>query len=426
MSSAEPAEVDEVRSGLRAAVAAFRYRNFALFWTGALISSTGGWVQNVTIPYVIYKLTDSEAWVGFAGFSLLISAAIFGPIGGTLADRYDRRHVLLVTQSAQAAVALSLWAVWSAGVRSPGVIVALASLSGVFGGLMIGSWQAFVSELVPREALLNAVTLNSAQFNAARAFGPAIGGIVLATLGPGWGFFLNAVSFLAVIGALLLIHLDRIVEKATGRMRVVRDLRETVQYVRRSPGIHTCLVVVAGLSFADSPLFQFVVVFADDVFNVDTWVFGVLSAALGIGAILATPFVAGWGGTLPRRKLVAGAMALNGISLMLFALSPNAWWGFFFLMGAGAGYLAIASSLNTTIQLQVEETKRGKVLAFYLLGVTLVAPIGALVQGFLVNAIGPRAAFTIAGAAFLGLLALLRAKGSLRHLDAESATAAAG
>jgi MFS family permease len=290
---------------------------------------------------------------------------------------------------------------------------------------MIGSWQAFVSELVPREALLNAVTLNSAQFNAARAFGPAIGGIVLAVLGPAWGFFINGVSFLAVIGALLLIHLDRVVAKVTGKLQVLADLKQTVHYVRRAPGIRTCVIVVAGLSFADSPLFQFVVVFAQDVFEVDTWVFGVLSAALGIGAILATPFVAGWGGTLPRRTLVAGAMALNGISLVLFALSPNAWVGFFFLMGAGAGYLAIASSLNTTIQLQVEETMRGKVLSFYVLGVTLVAPIAALLQGVLVNVIGARAAFTIAGAVFLGLLGLLRASGALHHLDAESAGVAA-
>ena len=424
VSSAEPAEIEEVRPGLRAAVAAFRYRNFALFWTGALVSSTGGWVQNVTIPYVVYKLTDNEAWVGFAGFSLLITAALFGPVGGTLADRFDRRRVLITTQSAQAAVALALWATWSAGVRSPGLIVGLAALSGVFAGLMIGSWQAFVSELVPREALLNAVTLNSAQFNAARAFGPAVGGIVLATLGPAWGFFINAVSFLAVIGALLAMHLDRVVEKVTGRMRVLGDLKETAAYVRRTPGIRTCLFVVAGLSFADSPLFQFVVVFADEVFQVDTWVFGVLSAALGIGAILGTPFVAGWGGTIPRSRLVAAAMALNATSLVLFALSPSAWVGFFFLMGAGAGYLAIASSLNTTIQLQVDERLRGKVLSFYVLGVTLVAPFAALFQGFLVDAIGPRAAFTIAGSLFFGLLLLLRARGSLHHLDADATEAA--
>ena len=422
MSSAEPVEAEqEVRSGLRASIAAFRHRNFALFWSGALVSSTGGWVQNVTIPYLVYQLTESETWVGFAAFSMLITAAVLGPVGGSLADRFDRRRVLLVTQAAQAAVALGLWAMWVAGVRSPGAIVALAALSGAFAGLMIGSWQAFVSELVPREVLLNAVTLNSAQFNAARAFGPAIGGIVLATLGPAWGFFINAVSFLAVIGALLAMRLDRVVEKATGRMQVLGDLKETVRYVFRSPGIRTCLIVVAGLSFADSPLFQFVVVFAEEVFHVDTWVFGVLSAALGIGAILGTPFIAGWGATLPRRQLVTVAMALNGLSLVLFAHSPSAWVGFFFLMGAGAGYLAIASSLNTTIQLQVDELMRGKVLSFYVLGVTLVAPIGALLQGVLVNAIGPRAAFTIAGVAFLGLLVVLRAKGVLRHLDAETA-----
>lgn len=412
---------EEVRAGLRSAVAALRYRNFALFWTGALISSTGGWVQNVTIPFVIYQLTDSEAWVGFAGFCLLIPAAAFGPLGGTLADRFDRRRVLIVMQTAQAIVALGLWGYWSTGGRSPWAIVALSALSGAFSGMMIGSWQAFVSELVPREVLLNAVTLNSAQFNAARAFGPALGGVVLALLGPSWGFLINAISFMAVIGALLLIRLDRVVEKAVGKLRVIKDFKQTVRYVRRAPGIRTCLIVVAGLSFADSPLFQFVVVFAEEVFRVDTWVFGVLSAALGIGAILATPFVAGRGSTVPRRRLVAAAMALNGASLVLFALSPNAWFGFFFLMGAGAGYLAIASSLNTTIQLQVEETMRGKVLAFYVLGVTLVAPIGALVQGVMVNAVGARAAFTMAGTAFLTLLVVLRAKGTLRHLDAESA-----
>ena len=106
---------------------------------------------------------------------------------------------------------------------------------------MIGSWQAFVSELVPREALLNAVTLNSAQFNAARAFGPAIGGVVLALVGPGWAFFVNGISFVAVIAALLMMRLDRVVEKASGRMQILADFRETIRYVRASPGISACV-----------------------------------------------------------------------------------------------------------------------------------------------------------------------------------------
>jgi MFS family permease len=422
VSSAEPADVEEVvRPGLRSAVAAFRYRNFALFWTGAVVSNTGGWVQNVTVPYVVFRLTDSAAWVGFASFSLLITASILGPVGGTLADRFDRRTVLLVMSTAQAAVAMALWAAWGAGVRSPGVIIAMAATSGVFAGLMIGSWQAFVSELVPREALLNAVTLNSAQFNAARAFGPAIGGVILALVGPGWAFFVNGVSFLAVIAALLAMRLDRVVEKAVGRMHIVADFRETIRYVRASAGIAACVIVVAALGFFESPVFQLVVVFAEDVFVVDEWVFGVLSAALGIGAILATPFVAGWGSTFRRQVLVAGAILLCGTSMAVFALAPNAYVGFVGLLGVGAGYLTIASSLNTTIQLQVDEQMRGKVLAFYVLSITLCAPLGSLLQGALAEVIGPRATVAAGGVCFVLVLVLLRARGSLAHLDDEVA-----
>ena len=427
MSSAEPADADEeARPGLRSAVAAFHYRNFALFWTGALVSNTGGWVQNVTVPYVVYQLTGSPTWVGFAAFSLLFSASVLGPVGGTLADRFHRRSVLLVMQSAQAAVAFALWGVWSAGVRSPGVIVALAATSGIFAGLLIGSWQAFVSELVPREALLNAVTLNSAQFNAARAFGPAIGGVVLAWVGPGWAFFVNGVSFVAVIGALLAMRVPRLAEKQTGRMRVLADLGETVRYVRASPGISTCVTVVAALGFFGSPVFQLVVVFAEDVFEVGEGAFGLLSAALGIGAILGTPLVAGWGTTLSRQRLVAAAMVGYGAALILFALAPVYALGFVALLGAGAGYLAIASSLNTTIQLQVVEHMRGKVLAFYVLGITLAAPLGSLLQGFLAEVIGPRVTVAGAGVAFLAVLVLLRMAGSLAYLDDEVGSPAVG
>jgi MFS family permease len=418
MSSAEPVEVEEeVRPGLRAAVAAFHYRNFTLFWVGALISNTGGWVQNVTVPFVVFKLTDSASWVGLAGFSLLFSASILGPVGGTLADRFHRRTVLLTMQTAQAAVAFALWWVWSAGVRSPGVIIALAALSGVFAGLHIGSWQAFVSELVPREALLNAVTLNSAQFNAARAFGPAIGGVVLALVGPGWAFFVNGVSFLAVILALLAIRVPRLVEKQAGPLNVLGDLRETVAYVRGMPGIRVCVAVVVALGFFGSPVFQLVVVFAEDVFEVGEGAFGLLSAALGLGAVLGTPLVAGWGTALPRERLVALAMVGYGASLVLFALSPVYAVGFVALLGAGAGYLAIASSLNTTIQLQVDERMRGKVLAFYVMGITLSAPLGSLLQGVLADVVGPRVTVACAGAAFVGALLFLRARGSLVHLD---------
>jgi MFS family permease len=426
MSSAEvepglEREIGPGRRGLRSAVDALRYRNYALFWTGALVSNTGTWVQNVTVPFVVYQLTGSAVWVGFAGFAQMIPAAVLGPVGGTLADRFHRRSVLLVMQSLQALVALALWWVWSAGVRSPGVIVALTAVSGLCAGLYIGSWQAFVSELVPREALLNAVTLNSVQFSAARAFGPAIGGIVLAWLGPSSAFLLNAVSFGAVIVALLAIRVPRLKEKVTGRTRVIHELAETVRYVRGSPGIVACLTVVIALGFLGSPVFQLVVVFAEEVFHVGEGAFGLLGAALGIGAILGTPLIAGPGADLPRRRLVTVAMVGYGTSLVVFALAPTFAVGFVGLLGAGAGYLAIAASLNTTIQMQVDERMRGKVLSLYVMGITVTIPLGSLVQGWSAEVLGPRATVALAGGAFLLVAVVLKARGRLVHLDDEHA-----
>jgi predicted MFS family arabinose efflux permease len=202
-------------------------------------------------------------------------------------------------------------------------------------------------------------------------------------------------------------------------MQILADFRETIRYVRASPGISACVAVVLGLGFFESPVFQLVVVFAEEVFVVDEWVFGVLSAALGIGAIVATPFLAGWGGEFRRQTLVVGAIVLCGTSMVLFALAPNAYIGFVGLLGVGAGYLAIASSLNTTIQLQVVERMRGKVLAFYVLAITLSAPIGSLLQGFVAEVVGPRPTVAASGVCFVLTLVALRARGSLGHLDDE-------
>ena len=163
-------------------------------------------MQNLAVPYVLYEVTESAFWVGLATFTQFLPAMVLGPLAGSIADRFDRRRVLLVTQSLMAAAALALWAAWASGVRSAGWILALVTLAGIFGGINIPSWQAFINDLTPREDLLSAVTLNSLQFNAARALGPGIAGVLLATFGPSWAFLVNAVSFGFVLLALLLVR----------------------------------------------------------------------------------------------------------------------------------------------------------------------------------------------------------------------------
>lgn len=403
------------RPGLREAVVAFRYRNFRLFWVGALVSSTGTWVQGVTVPFVVLELTDSAAWVGFAGFLQFFPVVLVGPFAGAMADRFHRRSVLIVTQALMAIDALVLWIMWAAGVRSPWAIVAVVAVGGFMGGLNIPSWQAFITELVPREVLLNAVTLNSTQFNAARAFGPAVGGLVLGLFGPGAAFLINALSFFAVIVALLLIRVPRLERVNDGR-GALRQFGEAVRYARGVPGILGCFLVVLALGALGSPVFQLLAVFADRVFHVGDLAYGFLGASLGIGALIAAPVIAGPGTGMRRSRLVTVATTVYGGALVLFAVSPWYGVGVVALMVCGGGYLAIASTLNTTIQLQVDENMRGKVIAAYLMCLTLAMPLGALAQGAIADVIGAPA--TVAGAGVLFLAATWWLSAGTRYVAA--------
>src|SRR3954447_7908865 len=154
------------KRGLREAVIAFRHRNFTLFWTGALISNIGTWMQNVTVPFaLLYVMHTAPVWVGVTTVCMLIPGVLLGPIAGSIADRFPRRSVLMISQAVMGGMALALWGVWIAGARNPWVFVGLIALNGVANGLTMPSWQAFVTELVPRSDLLNAIALNSAQFN---------------------------------------------------------------------------------------------------------------------------------------------------------------------------------------------------------------------------------------------------------------------
>jgi len=425
MSVTEHREVER-KPGIREALMAFRYRNFSLFWTGALVSNTGTWVQNVTIPFVIYNMTQDARWLGLSTFLQFGPIVVMGPLGGALADRYHRRSVLLVTQAAQAAVALLLWGAWVTDHRSLPVIIGLVAFSGIITGLNIPSWQAFVSELVPRSVLLNAVTLNSTQFNAARAFGPAVGGIVLATLGVGWAFLINALSFAAVIVALLLISVPRLVKLGkTERGGVVGEFALSWRYSRERPGIVACFVAVCALGGLGSPMVQLFPVFAQRVFLVTDIAYGFLGAALGIGAVLASPFVAGVGSGWKRSRLFEVAMLAYGIAIVAFGVAPSYPMAIAALLVAGGGYLAIASTLNTTIQLQVDEVMRGKVVAVYIMFLTAALPLGGLVQGILAQYIGPQVAVVLFGIAFLAVFAWLRlVSGLLPRMDDDVSTAA--
>jgi len=414
-----PAELP-ARPGLRDALVAFRYRNFALFWSGALLSNSGTWVQNVTIPVVVFEITGDVRWLAVTGAMQFLPFVLMGPIGGWMADRYDRRSVLIATQSASALLALLLWVAWITDNRSVGLIMGLVVVSGFVTGVNIPSWQAFVSELVPREVLLNAVTLNSTQFNASRFFGPALGGLVLAYLGIGWAFLVNALSYVVVVVAVLLIKVPKLPKSDSELSAVFGRFIDALRYSRDRPGIVACFIAVVALGAFGSPMTNLFVVFAEQVFLVDEAGYGFLAASLGLGSLIAAPLIAGPGAGMKRGRLVELAMLAYGLAVIGFGVMPFYNAAIVALAIAGAAYLALASTLNTTIQLQVDETMRGRVIAVYIMFLTAALPIGMLVQGFIAQVVGPQAAVTLFGVLFLAVLAWLRfGTDLLRHVDDE-------
>ena len=392
------------------AVAAFRSRDFTLFWSGALVSNIGTWMQNVTVPYVIfYRLTHSALWLGLAAFAQLFPSLLIGPVAGALAERLDRRRVLIVSNAVQGLLALGLWAMWVAGGRSPILMVVLVAGGGLAFGATMPSWQAFLTDLVPREDLLNAITLNSAQFNGARALGPAVGGLVLGRFGPSWAFLFNALSFVAVIAVLTLIQSTAVARERV-RRRVLRDFADGVAYVRRHGGILLAIGIVMAVFFLGNPVFQLAPVFAKRVYRVGPGLYGLLTAAYGIGAVVGAGVLGLVGRRWPRSRLVVAAVLLYAAGLIAFGLSRDYVVGWLFLAVTGAAFLGAVATTNTSVQLLVSDEVRGRVLAVYMMALTGSYPVGALLQGWLADRIGAPATVVAAGSILgvVGLVLLLR------------------
>jgi MFS family permease len=401
--------------GLRHAARAFKHRDFTIFWLGALAANTGSWVQNLAVPFVLYQVTKSAFWVGLSAFTQFLPVMLLGPIAGSIADRFERRRVLLVTQSLMALGALALWAAWASDIRTPWVILALVAVSGVFAGINIPSWQSFVNDLVPRSDLLSAVTLNSLQFNAARALGPGIAGILLASLGPSWAFFLNGVSFLFVLGALALVKVRPEPRAVAPTGGFVRQFRRALTYARRQPGILIGMFVAVLVGGLGNPVFQFTVVFAGEVYDVGPIGLSLLNVSLGLGAVAAAPLVSGWDATLSRAKLVRWGLLVYGGAIIAFGAAPVYLIGLLALVVIGGGFLVVISATNTSVQLIVADHMRGRVMAVRIMAFTGAYPVGALVQGWISDAIGPQLTVVGAGTILLVVGLWLGSKPALLH-----------
>jgi len=381
------------------AVAALGVRDFRIFWVAALVSNTGSWMQNAAIPFVIFQIAGQNRAVGVTGFWQYMPVMAMGIVGGSLADRFSRRRMLIGAQLGQAIIAAVLYLDIAAGTATVTRITVLAFLSGLAGGLNIPIWQSFVTELVPRQLLANAITLNSIQFNAARALGPLIGFAAASIVGPAPVFLINAISFGAVLVALPFINVGKSWQRPTGpRPNAMVDLIAGARYVWREPGIHACCYAIIAIAGIGSPLFSFLPAsFGQEVFGLSVAGIGVLTAASGVGALIAAPLLLTRLADAARSKILIGAMVVYGVGVALVGLAPSVGFAVLAVAVFGGAYLAIASAINTTIQLLAREDMRGKSVAIYIACLTGSLPIGLFVWGVAADRFGIRATTVSAG-----------------------------
>jgi MFS family permease len=359
--------------------------------------------------------------LGFATFMSLIGTTVGGPLGGSLADRYSRRWILVLTLLCLAGCAAAIWAVWIAGVATPGIIVSIVSVSGFFAGMNISAWQTFIPQLVDADELVDAVRLNSTQFTAARAIGPAVAGVVLETLGVSAAFLLNAVSYFFVIVPVLVVH-PRPQRYFAAKRSLLGDFRDGLRFVRHRRYLALPIVMAGVASLLGTSVVQLAPALATDMFDVGRGAYGLLVAAFGVGSVVGVVVV-----SIVADHYRLSAAARDGVlgmslSVVALGLAPVYGVGVVALFAMGALYMVFSTALATSVQSRVEEAYRGRVVAVYFSAVIVGVPVGALLQGILASAIGVRVVVIGSGLLLLaGSLHVLARYHRLRMLDESSA-----
>jgi MFS family permease len=384
-------------------------RNYRLYFAGQLVSLAGTWMQQIAMIWLAYRLTNSAAVLGMVGFASQIPILLFGPFAGVLTDRFDRRRILLTTQFLSLLQAVLLaWLTW-VGRISPEWLIGLALIHGSINALDLPARQAFSVQLVDRrEDLPNAIALNSLLMNSARFVGPALAGFAVATIGEAWCFAINAVSYLAVIVALLAIDARANVPHDKPAWRAIR---EGVAYVLDHADIRPRLLMVAAVSFLVTPYAVLMPLFASEIFGGDARTYGLLIACAGAGSLLAGLYLASRKDTerLPRR--VAVAVIVSGAGLTAFAVNHTLALAFPIVMVLGFSVITVIAGSNTLIQVQVEDEYRGRVMAIFSMAFLGIAPLGSFSVGHLAHVVGVQPALFACGigSVVVGLAARRRA-----------------
>lgn len=385
---------------------AFKYRNYRLWFWGQTVSLVGSWMQATAQGFFIFELTRSPAFLGYTGFAMGIPTWLFMLYGGVIADRMKRRTLLLITQTAMMALAFTLAALTFSGLVKPWHVVILAFGLGVANAFDAPARHAFVSEMVEREDMSNAIALNSTMFNLATAVGPAVAGITYAFFGPGWCFTINGVSYLAVIIALFLMKLNSQPQRTTGAS-ALEELKESLRYVAAHPIIRAIIGLIVATSLFGVSFITLVPAWAVKILHGNAATNGWLQSARGVGALICALAIASLGRFKYKGRLLA--LGSVGFPALLLVLAFVKWLPLtlVLLIGIGMAIILIFNLSNSLVQIQVPDSLRGRVMGIYSLMFFGFMPVGSLLIGISAEHFGEPTAVVINSLILLGVALMM-------------------
>jgi MFS family permease len=387
----------EDRSRFRDMVRSLRHRNFQFFFSGQLISLIGTWMDTAAEALLVYRLTGSSLLLGTVAFAGQIPISLFATAGGFLADHFDRRKIIITTQTLSMFLAAALAFLTLTNRITVTEVIVLAASMGVVNAFDLPTRQAFLVEMVGREDLMNAIALNSSMFQGARVIGPVVAGIIVYKIGEGWCFFSNSVSYIAVIIGLLLMRMGPRPRPKVAHASPLEHMTEGFRFARNTAPIRALLMLVALVALVGMPYSVLMPVFAVKILHGTARTYGMLMGATGIGALLGALTLASRRGVSGLGRLVAIACGGFGTGLILFSLSRWYWLSLCVLAPMGFSMMTQMASSNTLIQVMVPDRLRGRVMAVYSMMFMGMAPFGSLLYGALAEHIGAPHTLMIGG-----------------------------
>jgi len=386
-----------IEGKLSSALHALKYRNFKLFLGGQLVSLIGNYIQTVAQAWLVYRLTGSATLLGLVAFSGQISIFVLAPISGVFADTKSKRGILFVTQIAPMVLTFILALLTLTARVQVWHVFAIAALLGVINAFDFPVRQAFVAELVTKEDLMSAVTLNSSIINSARTIGPGIGGLLIASVGEGWCFLGNALSYVAVIIGLLMIKAEASPKKPARHLRA--GVVEAFNFARHTGPVGALLVLLGLISFMGLRYEILMPVYVREMLHGGPTEFGLLMGASGVGAIFGSIVLASFANVRTLGDWVGFAAAGFGVSLVLLSTSHSFGWSLAVMLLIGFTMVTLLDASNTLVQRIVPDELRGRVMAIWTMMLSGLAPFGSLVVGMLAQHFGSRRTFAAGGMA---------------------------